>query len=122
MTRLPLTLLALGLLVVPAYCQEEPIIDECAPTTLFQAFGLEDIEGCTTGDVSGDPAEGDDDSPEINRVSESAKLPGNNREAALAHANDRSNGAVAAAHGPSDGETRGNSGNSNAGGNGGGRP
>lgn len=123
MTRLPSVLLAISFLCAPVFAQEELITDECAPTTLFQAFGLEDVEGCEPDGSLGDEVAGEEDTVSANPVATAAKLPGNNREAALAHANDKSNGAVEAAHERrNDNEDRGNSGSENAGGKGGVRP
>jgi hypothetical protein len=123
MSRLPLLLLTISCLSAPVFAQEEPITDECAPTTLFQAFGLEDLEGCEPEVSPGDEVAGEEDTVSANPVAAAAKLPGNNREAALEHANDKSNGAVGAAHERrNDSEGRGDSGGENAGGKGGGRP
>lgn len=122
MCRLPIIALAISCLSAPALAQEELITDECAPTTLFQAFGLEDVEGCEPDGSLGDEVVGDEDAVSANPVAAAAKLPGNNREAALAHANEKSNGAVEAAHERrNDNEGRGNFGSDNAGGQGGGR-
>lgn len=123
MTRLTAVLLAISFLSAPVFAQEEPITDECAPTTLFQALGLEDVEGCEPEGSPGDEVVGEEDTASANPVAAAAKLPGNNREAALAHANGKSNGAVEAAHERrNDNEGRGSSGSHNAGGKGGGRP
>lgn len=97
-------------LMSPTIAQEAEPPADCEPTTLFEAFGIEPVEGCDVIDNTGDTDEGDEDAAGGNPVSEAAKLPGNNREAALAHANERSGGAVEEAHsrhGESQNENRG---------------
>jgi hypothetical protein len=127
MTRLSLVAATLAFAIAPAmsptFAQEVPPVDECEPTTLFEAFGVEPIEGCETP-VEGEPEleVGDDEGAAGgNAVSIAAKLPGNNREAALAHANERSGGAVEAAHANRDSGESESRGGGNGGGNGNGK-
>lgn len=98
MIRLSVAAVALLALALPVAAQE--LEDPCAPATLFEAFGIEPVADCEIEeDVAGVDGEGiGEEEATRNPVSIAAKLPGNNREAALAHANERSNGAVEAAH------------------------
>lgn len=115
MNRIPLTLAALAGLALPVIAQEVEPIDECAAETLFQAFGLEEnpecelIEDEPSDDTVGEDEEvGEEETSSKNPVSIAAKLPGNNREAAQAHASDMSGGHAG-------GNGNGNSDNSDSG-------
>ena len=95
MIRLSVAAVALLALALPLAAQE--LEDPCAPATLFEAIGIDPGADCEIEeDVAG--VDGEDEEATRNPVSIAAKLPGNNRAAALAHANERSNGAVEAAH------------------------
>lgn len=121
MIRASLTLIALAGLALPTLAQEIVPPEECANTTLFQALGLEDNPDCQPleegeGDEAAAGEEGGES--EKNPVSVAAKLPGNNREAAQAHASEMSGGnAGGNGHGKSD-ASESISGNGNGGGNG----
>lgn len=99
MIRISIVALALlGLASTATIAQEVETPVECEPTTLFEAFGIEPVDGCEVEEEVEDVGEADDDAAGGNSVSAAAKLPGSNREAALAHANERSGGAVEEAH------------------------
>lgn len=99
MIRVSLVAIALfGLALTPTIAQEAELPVDCEPTTLFEAFGFEPVEGCEVDEEVDDVGEAGDESSDGQAVSEAAKQPGSNREAALAHANERSGGAVEAAH------------------------
>lgn len=127
MYRIPLTLVALAGLAFPAIAQEVEPIDECAPETLFEALGIEENPECPL--LEEDPGEdtvgegeevGEEETSSKNPVSIAAKLPGNNREAAQAHASEMSGGhAGGNGNGNSDsGESSSGNGNGNGKGNG----
>lgn len=116
MIRLSAIALTLAAFSMPAMAQEVVPPEECEPTTLVELFAGVDDENCLVeegGDELAEEEEGSDRNP----VSVAAKLPGSNREAALAHANERSNGAVEAAHSRHS-EDSGERGNGNGNGNG----
>ena len=99
MYRIPLTLVALAGLAFPAIAQEVEPIDECAPETLFEALGIEENPECELieeepgDDTVGEGEEvGEEETSTKNPVSIAAKLPGNNREAAQAHASEMGGG------------------------------
>ena len=99
MIRLSIATIALlGLASVVTTAQEVELPAECEPTTLFEAFGIDPIEGCEADDQTDGTADGSEEDANSNPVSVAAKLPGSNREAALAHANEKSGGAVERAH------------------------
>jgi hypothetical protein len=115
MVRTPFVLVALAGLALPTLAQEvvEPI-DDCAAETLFQALGLEENPECLLpeeepgDDTVGEGEEVIGEEPSTkNPVSIAAKLPGNNREAAQAHASEMSGG-----HAGGNGNGGGNSGES----------
>lgn len=85
---------------MPALAQNVSPNDDCAPKTLFQLLGVED-KPCATADGTGEPSDASE-APELERernpVASAAREPGSNREAALEHANERSDGAVHEAH------------------------
>lgn len=98
MIRLPFILTAMAILAVPSLAQDDATVDECNPSTLFQALGIEAVEGCETGNNFDGVVDSQEGDVNINPVAISAELPGNNSASALAHSNSMSNGTVETAH------------------------
>ncbi|MCP8881942.1 hypothetical protein NIM87_00310 [Devosia sp. XJ19-1] len=127
MVRAPLVLVALAGLALPTFAQEviEPI-DDCAPETISQLLGLEDNPDCVLpeDETVGEGEEiVDEETSTKNPVSIAAKLPGSNREAALAHASEMSGGKAGGNGGSGDDsdESSASSGNGNGNGKGNGK-